>query len=55
MLRQALQLGIAGKLLLSLEGPEQRAVIITAKLPPLPQGYDGSDLGVHLGFEYSGP
>lgn len=33
----------------------QRAVIITAKLPPLPQGYDGSDLGVHLGFEYSGP
>lgn len=32
-----------------------RAVIVTAKLPPLPQGYDGSDLGVHLGFEYSGP
>lgn len=32
-----------------------RAVIVTAKLPPLPQGYDGSELGVHLGFEYSGP
>ena len=32
-----------------------RAVLVTAKLPPLPQGYAGSDLGVHLGFEYSGP
>jgi TonB family protein len=32
----------------------QRAVILTGHLPPLPLGYDGSDLGVHFGFEYSG-
>jgi TonB family protein len=32
-----------------------RAVTISAPLPPLPLGYSGYDLGVHFGFEYSGP
>jgi TonB family protein len=32
-----------------------RAVTISAPLPPLPLGYSGFDLGVHFGFEYSGP
>jgi periplasmic protein TonB len=32
-----------------------RAVIITEQLPPLPLGYSGSDLGIHFGFEYTGP
>jgi TonB family protein len=33
----------------------QRAVIVTGHLPPLPLGYSGADLGIHFGFEYSGP
>ena len=32
-----------------------RAVLISEPLPPLPLGFTGSDLGVHFGFEYSGP
>jgi len=32
-----------------------RAVMITQTLPPLPLGYAGADLGIHLGFEYTGP
>ena len=32
-----------------------RAVIITQQLPPLPLGYPGADLGIHFGFEYTGP
>ena len=32
-----------------------RAVVITQQLPPLPLGYAGSDLGIHFGFEYTGP
>ena len=32
-----------------------RAVTISEPLPPLPLGFSGSDLGVHFGFEYSGP
>lgn len=32
-----------------------RAVQISHPLPPLPDGFDGSDLGVHFGFEYGGP
>jgi len=32
-----------------------RAVVITGQLPPLPLGYAGSELGVHFGFEYTGP
>lgn len=32
-----------------------RAVIITEQLPPLPLGYSGSDLGIHFGFEFTGP
>lgn len=32
-----------------------RAVAITEQLPPLPLGYSGSDLGIHFGFEYTGP
>jgi colicin import membrane protein len=32
-----------------------RAVTITEQLPPLPLGYSGSDLGIHFGFEYTGP
>ena len=32
-----------------------RAVVITQQLPPLPLGYPGSDLGIHFGFEYTGP
>jgi TonB family protein len=32
-----------------------RSVQISAPLPPLPLGYSGYDLGVHFGFEYSGP
>jgi len=32
-----------------------RAVIVTNHLPPLPLGYVGADLGVHFGFEYTGP
>ena len=31
-----------------------RAVAITRRLPPLPEGYGASDLGVHFGFEYTG-
>jgi protein TonB len=33
----------------------QRAVSISDPMPPLPLGYSGGDLGVHFGFEYSGP
>ena len=32
-----------------------RAVVITGQLPPLPLGYSGADLGIHFGFEYTGP
>ena len=32
-----------------------RAVTITEQLPPLPLGYAGADLGIHFGFEYTGP
>jgi TonB family protein len=32
-----------------------RAVVISNPLPPLPEGFIGSDLGVHFGFEYGGP
>ena len=32
-----------------------RAVSISNPLPPLPEGFDGGDLGVHFGFEYGGP
>ena len=32
-----------------------RAVVITQQLPPLPLGYAGADLGIHFGFEYTGP
>jgi protein TonB len=32
-----------------------RAVTISDPLPPLPLGWPGSDLGVHFGFEYTGP
>lgn len=32
-----------------------RAVVITEQLPPLPLGYAGADLGIHFGFEYTGP
>ncbi len=32
-----------------------RAVVITEQLPPLPLGYPGADLGIHFGFEYTGP
>jgi protein TonB len=32
-----------------------RAVAISNPLPPLPDGFNGSDLGVHFGFEYGGP
>ncbi len=32
-----------------------RAVVITEQLPPLPLGYSGADLGIHFGFEYTGP
>ena len=32
-----------------------RAVVITSQLPPLPVGYPGADLGIHFGFEYTGP
>ncbi|HEV2104574.1 MAG TPA: TonB family protein, partial [Candidatus Eisenbacteria bacterium] len=32
-----------------------RAVVVTAKLPPLPLGYTGADLGIHLDFVYTGP
>ena len=32
-----------------------RAVVITQQLPPLPVGYPGADLGIHFGFEYTGP
>ena len=31
-----------------------RAVIVTGHLPPLPLGYDGGELGIHFGFEYTG-
>ena len=31
-----------------------RAVLVTGHLPPLPMGWNGSDLGVHFGFEYTG-
>lgn len=32
-----------------------RAVIVTGHLPPLPLGYVGGDLGIHFGFETTGP
>lgn len=32
-----------------------RAVVLADPLPPLPIGYPGRDLGVHFGFEYTGP
>jgi len=32
-----------------------RAIVITQQLPHLPLGYAGADLGIHLGFEYTGP
>lgn len=32
-----------------------RAVVITQQLPPLPLGYSGADLGIHFGFQYTGP
>ncbi len=32
-----------------------RAVVITQQLPPLPLGYAGAALGIHFGFEYTGP
>jgi len=32
-----------------------RAVVITGQLPPLPLGYAGADLGIHFGFEFTGP
>ena len=32
-----------------------RAVMISDPMPPLPIGFDGSDLGVHFGFEYESP
>ena len=32
-----------------------RAVLVTGHLPPLPLGWSGSSLGIHFGFEYSGP
>lgn len=32
-----------------------RAVLISDPMPPLPIGFDGSDLGVHFGFEYETP
>lgn len=32
-----------------------RAVLVSDPLPPLPEGFDGTDLGVHFGFEYAGP
>jgi protein TonB len=31
------------------------AVMVSAPMPPLPIGYDSSDLGIHFGFEYSTP
>ena len=32
-----------------------RAVVVSDPLPPLPLGWSGSELGVHFGFEYTGP
>ncbi len=32
-----------------------RAVLLSDPLPPLPLGYPGKELGVHFGFEYTGP
>jgi TonB family protein len=32
-----------------------RAVAISNPLPPLPEGFNSGDLGVHFGFEYGGP
>lgn len=32
-----------------------RAVLLSDPMPPLPVGYNGSDLGVHFGFEYESP
>jgi TonB family protein len=32
-----------------------RAVLLSDPLPPLPLGYPGKDLGVHFGFQYTGP
>jgi len=32
-----------------------RAVVITGQLPPLPLGYAAADLGIHFGFEFTGP
>lgn len=32
-----------------------RAIVVTGHLPPLPMGYGEGDLGIHFGFEYTGP
>lgn len=32
-----------------------RSITLSNPLPPLPVGYNGSELGVHFGFEYGGP
>ena len=32
-----------------------RAVLVSDPLPPLPLGWSGAELGVHFGFEYTGP
>jgi TonB family protein len=37
----------------TLDFPATRAVLLTRKLPPLPQPYTEPTLGVHLSFEYS--
>ena len=53
--------GISGLRVESASGNEifdqsaMRAVVITEQLPPLPLGYSGADLGIHFGFEYTGP
>ncbi len=33
----------------------QRAVVLSDPLPPLPLGWTGEALGVHFGFQYTGP
>jgi len=33
----------------------QRAVLLSDPLPPLPLGWTGDALGVHFGFQYTGP
>ena len=32
-----------------------RAVTLSDPMPPLPLGFEGSDLGVHFGFQYQQP